>query len=357
MGRFNLTLAHAFPPQERYPLFSDVHQIASRTDTPFTAWRFLRTTKRWLEANANRFDVFHGLRAYHETVAPAFLAQRMGLPAVVKPAAHRADLIDKRGWLAPLRLQRRRREMLKSLSGVIAISRAIAEELLTHGIPPRKIAQIPNGVDTDLFEPVDEATRRRQREALGWRDIPTLLFVGAVLPRKRPHLLVEAIAFVKRRGYDCQLVIAGPTTHDAAYVNQIQQRAKELGVQDLIIMAGFKAEIAPLYRASDVFGFPTVREGLPNALLEAMASGLPSIVTAFPGLDDLLTSNREGSITGATGQEIAEALEAYLKTQALRKAHGDAARARVLAHFGTAAVLDAHERLFRRIMAGGDAAN
>jgi hypothetical protein len=96
-GHFEIALAHAYPKQESQALFSEIHEIAARTDSPLAAWRYLRAAKNWLAANAKRFDVFHGLRAYHETVAPAYYAQQLGLPAVVKPAAYNADIADKNG--------------------------------------------------------------------------------------------------------------------------------------------------------------------------------------------------------------------------------------------------------------------
>ncbi len=355
-GFFDISLAHASRVQEPYPLFSEIHRIAPRTDSAFAAWRYVQSARHWLKANAKRFDVFHGLRAYHETVLPAFFAQRHGLPAVVKPAAHHADIAIKSTITSWLGFPQQRRKMLSSISGVIAISRAIADELIDHGIPERRIARIPNGVDTQLFLPADEMTRRQQRLSLGWRDLPTLLFVGAILPRKRPHLLVEAVALARDQGQECQVVLAGPVDHDPNYVGRIRERADELGCKDLLVMTGFCRDIAPLYRAADFFGFPSEREGLPNALLEAMASGLPVIFTPFAGYEDLLGAEPQGHVVKDDPGEIAEALVSYLKAPSLARQHGAAGRARAHAHFGTKAVLNAHDRLFRRILAGGDAA-
>jgi glycosyltransferase involved in cell wall biosynthesis len=355
-GRFKIALAHAFGTQERHPLFSEIHQIAPPTNSPLAALRYLRSAKEWLSKNARRFDVFHGLRAFHETVAPALAAQRLGLPAVVKPAAFQADIADKNGLSYWLGLQRQRRDMLKSLSGVIAISCAIADELLLHGIPERKIARIPNGVDTGLFRPAGEGVRRRQRSDLGWRDMPTLLFVGAVLPRKRPHLLIEAVAIAKQKGFECQLVIAGPLDHDAQYVAGMKQKAEELGCAHLLVLSGFRSDVSPLYRGADIFGFPSSREGMPNALLEAMASGLPAIITPFAGYQDISGEDAIGQVAEATPGALAEALVTYLRAPELRRAHGQAGRARAESRFSTDAVLNAHERLFRRVISGKDAA-
>lgn len=355
-GRFSIELAHALPHQERYPLFADQHQIARRIGPGLTGFQFFRASHAWLKENAARFDVFHGLRAFHETVVPAFDAQKMGLPAVVKPAAHRADLADKGSWRWILGLPRRRREMLKSISGVIAISRAISQELQSFGIPERKIVRIPNGVDTNVFHPADESERRRLREELGWRDLPTLLFVGAIVRRKRPHLLLEAAAFARRSGVECQVVLVGPYDHDAEYATEIQRRARDLGLAELLVMPGLCRNVSTLYRAADIFILPSSKEGLPNAALEAMASGLVTIVTPFEGAEDVIADHHHGLVIEPSAGALADAIVECLKTPSRLLMLGQAARQRALDVFSANAVLDAHEKMFRRIMIGADAA-
>lgn len=355
-NRFAIGLVHASRTQARYDLFGEIAAIRPQPAGPLSLAQFLLNSKAWLKQNAGRYDVFHGLRGFHETVLPARQARRLGLPAVVKIATHRADLADKRGWRSVLDLPRRRREILKELDGVIAISRPIAEELLGYGIPERKIARIPNGVDVDQFRPAVDGERRELRAALGWRDLPTILFTGAVLPRKRPHLILEAAGLARKRGYECQLVLAGPNTHDADYVAALRRRAAELGCGDLLFMPGFVADVAPLYRAADLFSLPSEQEGMPNALLEAAASGLPAIVTGFPGVNDVIADGSHGLIVEPESEAIAKAIVAYVASPSLAAEHGAAGRKQAVTKFSTRVVLHAHERLFRRIIAGDDAA-
>lgn len=355
-SRFDVTLVHGYPPQERYSLFSAQHLIyPMRPARPMDQWRFLRAASRWLRINAARFDVFHGLAGYQITVAPAFASLRLGLPSVVKLASHRADLADKPGWRGWLGAYRRRRRRIVQISGIIAISEAIAQELLEYGVPESKIARIPNGVDTDQFRPASDAEKRDLRRQLGWRDMPTLLFVGGITKRKNPMVLVEACGLLRRRGVECQLAVVGPD-HDPPYTAAIKARAAELGVADLVIWHGFTRDVAPLYRASDVYALPSSNEGMPNALLEAMASGLPSVATPISGITDLIRDGVTGRIAEANAEQIAEASAAYLRDETFARGHGEAARERIMARFSAYAVLDAHERLFRRVMTGGPAA-
>ena len=353
--RFAVTLAHGLPEHGRSPVYVAQHLIAPALGSPLTAMRFLRASRRWLDQHAARFDVFHGLVGYHATVAPAAHAQRLGLPAVIRIANQGQDLGDKPGLRRLLGLPRRRREMAKRLSGIIAMGQAIHDELRGYGIPERLIARIPKSVDTAVFSPADEAERRRLRQILGWPDRPTIVFMGGLVRRKRPHLIVEAAALLASRGRELQVVLVGPA-HDAEYVAQMRALAADAGIADHLLLPGFTTDVAPLYRASDLFSLPSANEGMPGALVEALSTGLPSIVTPFEGAADVLQDGRSGRIVDPTAEALAEAIGQYLDSPSLAAAHGRAARELVLARFSMEAGLALHEALFRRIMAGGDAA-
>ncbi|MEX0776991.1 MAG: glycosyltransferase family 4 protein [Phycisphaeraceae bacterium] len=354
--RFRLVLAHGHPSQEQYPLFAQQHLIAKSSMGALDQLRFVMVARRWVARHAGEFDVFHGLQGFAMTVEPALVAEKRDLPAVIKLAAHRSDLADKPGWRSRLGFSRRRRQKVQRLSAIIAISRAIVDELREYGIPESKIAWIPNGVDIEQFRPVaDAAERRALREQLGWRDLPTLLFAGGINRRKSPHLLVEAIGLLKQRGLECQLVLAGPE-NDPPYTAQINDIRRNMGIDALVHWQGFTTDMAPLYRAADVFALPSLNEGMPNALMEAMASGLPSIATPISGTTDLIDDDVHGRLVPRDAALIADALAAYVSDPQVAARHGQASRQKVVDRFSTAAVLDAHERLFRRIMAGGPAA-
>ncbi len=348
-GRFRVTLVHGSPRQDRYPVFYDQVFLRHVHRGSWAQVRFLSAARAWLAAHAREFDVFHGLQAYDLTVRPATHAEKVGVPAVVKIASHRMDLADKQGLRRRLGLARRRRDMICRLSAVIAISKDIMQECLDYGVPESKVVFIPNGVDTRAFHPVDSAEERSAiRQRLGWRDLPTVLFAGGINQRKRPLLIVEALGELKRRGLECQLVLAGPED-DAAYAERMRQRARELGVQQLVVWFGFTREVAPLYHASDVFCLPSLREGMPNAVLEAMASEMPVLLTEISGSRDLLEDGTSGLKIEADHASIAEAIGYYLRSFKRIEQHGRAARRKVLQQYSADAVLGAHERLFRTL--------
>ncbi|MCI0363143.1 MAG: glycosyltransferase family 4 protein [Phycisphaerales bacterium] len=350
-GRFEITLVHGFRSQKAHELFQAQH-LLHPLGGALATWQFVRKGREWLVRNAREFDVFHGLAGFQATVAPAFEAQKLGLPAAIFIASHLMDLADKGGWKAIIGMPRRRRKMVKSLSAVIAMSQAIYDEMIGYGIAPTKIARIPMGVDCGRFHPVgDESERRSVRRQLGWKELPTLVFAGGITDRKRPHLLVEALGVLKSRGLECQLAMIGPD-HQPQYTQHMKQRAGELKVDSQIIWFGFTEDIAPLLRAGDFFALPSANEGMPAALVEAMASGLPSIVTAISGNTDLVGDNVHGRIVQPDADDIAAALAVYLNDSALARRQGLAAREKVVAQFSTTVVLDEYERMFRRMMAG-----
>lgn len=346
--KVQVTLAHGYVSQPDYPAFVEQVYIAEASPSISSQYRFIKKGRRWLRDNASRFDVFHGLGGYDITVEPALTAQHLGLPAFVKLATYRTDLADKPGWKSLFGRPRRRRRLIGQLSGVIAISADIRDELVSYGLTSDKISLIPNGVDTEQFRPPSNAQEKTTlRRELGWPDMPILLFSGAINQRKRPHLLVEAMVKLVQHGRPLAVVLAGPDD-DAEYLRRIEGIAQSAGLSHHLIKTGFLPDTAPLYRAADLFALPSRNEGMPNALLEAMASGLPSLVTDISGSRDLVTHDLNGKMIEPHAESIAHAIQAYLADVGLRATHGREARQRTECHFSTSTILDAHEQLFRQ---------
>jgi len=352
----DVTLAHGFAGQDSCSTFSTQELVAPMNGSTLSQLDFIWRGRRWLSRQRGRFDVFYGLQAFDFTVLPAETAEKIGIPAIVKVVQHRSDLADKSGWRSLLGRAKARREKVARLSGIVAISDAIREELMSYQVPDRKIACIPNGVDTDQFRPPANAAERDDARAqLGLPAEITILFAGAILPRKQPHLLVQALGQLKSAGIPAHLILAGPVK-DRRYGDAIKSTAQELGVEHQVSWTGFVREMGPLYRAADVFALPSSNEGMPNALLEAMASGLPSVITPIPGSVDLVRDGEEGLFTDGTLLSVTAALSQYARSSGLLAAHGAAARARAVSHFSARSILRRHIELYRRVSAGGDAA-
>lgn len=365
-GAFRLTLVHGYAQQINYPVFSSVFFLGEAGPGSLQMMRFIGRGKKWIAAHAKDFDVFHGLQGFHPTMVPAITARRNGLPAVVKLAAYKSDLSDKPGLRHSfLKSASTRRRWAASLDAVVATSSDIAEELLSYGVPESRIARIPNGVDTDqFFPPLSQDDVQKSRLALGWPERPTLLFVGGINQRKRPHLLIDVIAQAAVSGSgpaaDCQVVLIGPAD-EPRYLESIRIRAKQLGVSERVIIEPFRADINLAYQAADAFALLSRSEGMPNALLEAMASGLPSIVTAFSGARDIISDGVNGRIVSISeqdsssigGEGVAMASEALVEALSKEgRAMGSRAAVDVRDRFSAYVVARMYEKLFRSIISG-----
>ena len=363
-GVFRLTQVHGNPDQQQYPLF---HQqvflypgvYKGVTRNPWFRIRFIHRGKRWLREHFRDQDVFYGLSGYQYTFAPALCARRLGLVSVIKLATHRAELADKQGGIRLTGMSRWRRKRLHELSGVVAISSEIRQELLEYGLDDRRIAVIPNGVDTNHFHPINSVAEKKSlRSKLGWTDAPTVLFAGGINQRKRPDLLIEAIAQVRMAGHSCRLVLAGPVfANQADYHHRLKDQAAQLGVESSVEWHGMSDQMADLYRASDIFALPSSNEGMSNAVLEAMASGIPSIVTKVSGMSDLIQDNCTGRHVDPDPAVIADALIQYLESPSMMHQHGLASRARAMELFSSKRIAWAHQQLFHCLLKGGNAAD
>ncbi len=214
---------------------------------------------------------------------------------------------------------------LRFIDCVIVNSSLMRDKLQQYGIRTR-IEVIPNGVDTTHFYPIsDTDAQARLRQKLG---IPVqasvLVNVGAVMPRKGTDLLLAAWAQLARNCPDCHLIIVGPRTDArnpelATFHQSIQKHLTASGASDRVHFTGQVPNVADYLRAADLFVFSSVREGLPNVVLEAMATALPVVMTPFAGLsDELGQANRHYQLVERTPQSLAKTIHQLLNDQESR---------------------------------------
>jgi glycosyltransferase involved in cell wall biosynthesis len=315
---------------------------------------FLWKSKKWLKCHVRDYDVMHGLSGFHYSMAPVYYAHQFGLPSTLFVTNHQDEFLDKGGVKGLLQLPRRRREMLRQIDGVVAMSRAIYEEITGFGVAPRRIARIPMGVNTTRFAPCGGVESKRElRARLGLADRKTVLFVGALDRRKRPDLLIAALPMVTAAASDFQLALVGPAV-DSVYRREMKQQAEQLGVAHRIVWVDHTAEVEQYHQASDLFALPSSNEGMPAAMVEAMSTGLPCIGTPISGISDLIEEDVNGRLVPQDAAAIAEAISHYLQHDAILAAHGAAGRSKVLKWYTCQVVLAAYCDLFRRVVAGQD---
>lgn len=347
----SISLAHGRAEQKQYELFKDSYYFGSVQSpvshylNPVYQKLFIEKSISWIKENAKNFDVMYGLQGFHVTVLPAVTAQKNNLPSLLKLVQSDSDLSNKSGWKRIFNAPKKRRKLIHSLSGVVSISQAITQELLNMGYPEEKIAYIPNGVDSKQFSPVSSLEKTRLKSELGWKDIPTILFVGAVIPRKQSHLLLEVLYKLKKRGLEAQLVIAGPEK-DVNYSALMREMAELYGITENIVWHGFSSDVAALYQASDIFSLLSKKEGMPNAMLEAMSSGLPVVMTDISGVVDAVEHGVNGFIVSEDCEEISEVIVELLKSSELASTVSAAARDTITNTFSSEVVFNKQFQMF-----------
>ena len=217
----------------------------------------------------------------------------------------------------------------------LSVSPGLSAAYRAAALPADRLRQVCNAVDVERFRPPRFGERDEARAQLGLpRDRCLILFVGYFGRDKRPDWLFDAwCALSSPARSRSHLVFVGRTdaAHgevDARLAPDIRSRAASLGVAASISFVESTLEIERYFRACDLYVLPSIREGLPIALLEAMASGLPCIATAIAGsTDTLLEDRRTGWLVPADDRPaLTAALEALMADDEERRRCGAAAR-------------------------------
>lgn len=183
-----------------------------------------------------------------------------------------------------------------ALCAVICNSRLVRDEMQRYyRVADDKLVVIENGVDLDDFHPrLAQKWRETQRQALAIDDAtPVFLYVGSGFERKGVGPLLEA--FARMRCGTAHLVIVGNDRKEAAFA----RRARRLGVGARVHFAGAQKDVRPYYGMADAFVLPTRYDPMPNAALEALACGLPTITSTTCGIATRIDEGKNGYVCDA----------------------------------------------------------
>jgi rhamnosyl/mannosyltransferase len=227
---------------------------------------------------------------------------------------------------------------VKAAECVIVLNRQVGAEVEALR-PNGPVAQIPNGIDTDLFRPAHNGERAALRREFGWEDdLPRVLFVGRLVAKKGLDTALAAAAAALGK---FELVVAGPGP---------LQPESAAGVK---VLGPIPSErVAELYRAADALLLPSRGEGFPVTVQEAMASGLPVVMTNDPSYARYLDGAGDGvSLVPPAPQEIARTLESLLADRDGLAAAGRAGHQHARAAFTWEQSAQRHERMYEGLLA------
>jgi sugar transferase (PEP-CTERM/EpsH1 system associated) len=281
-----------------------------------------------------------------DALVPAFLA---GVSARVH-GEHGRDADDVDGRNAKYR--RLRRMFRPLVTRYTAVSKDLQRYLIDQiGVSARRITQIYNGVDTDLFRPRDRGLGVPFPVPPGDERTIRIGTVGRLQAVKDHVTLVKAFAEAVRLDSltmrTARLVIAGEGVARA----QIEAEIARSGVGERVALLGERDDIPEVLRSLDLFVLPSLSEGISNTLLEAMATGLPVLATRVGGNTELVVENETGQLVNpGDWQRMANWLVTFMSDARLRERQGLAARQRAEEMFSMNAMVHGYTALYDRLL-------
>jgi glycosyltransferase involved in cell wall biosynthesis len=299
-----------------------VHLVKRRLSVPF-AWKLRRFVRE------GRFDLVHA-HMYASAVASAFATLGTAVPLVLTEHSEA-------GWRTP-RVRLGCRLAYRRARRIIAVSEGIRQRLIKRdGARVDRVAVIPNALPA-----TDERALPSLPNSLSGG--PIVGVVARLQPEKGIEYFVKAAAQVASQLPSAEFIVVGggPMQKD------LVRLARRLGVSERVHFLGFRMDGPSLVRLFDVVVVPSLSEGTPLVVLEAMAAGVPVVASAVGGIPEQVRHGCEGLLVPpADSAALAEAIVGLLRDPDRARGLGEAGRRRVTAHYGHAAMVRKTEAVYR----------
>jgi glycosyltransferase involved in cell wall biosynthesis len=256
---------------------------------------------------------------YPDGLAAVLLGKTLGVPVTVSARGTDINLYPTFRLIRPMI-----RWTLLQANAVIAVSGALRDAMVKLKVPAGKVRVIPNGVDAELFHPIDP------HEAKMKLNLPVegrfLISVGALIRPKGHATLIRAFARVASRHPDLQLYILG----EGLFRPELESLVRALKLEDRVRLPGKRpnSELPLWFNAAEVSLLTSEREGWPNVVTESLACGTPVVATRVGGVPEILHSQQLGIVVDRTVDSVAEGLERALSKTWDKQAISEQTRAR-----------------------------
>ena len=282
----------------------------------------------------NRFDIIN-THSSTDSWLVALAARGWKAPPLVRTRHISAPVPDNRAtrWLYQ-----------RASAHVVTTGEALRDRLIEHnGLRPQRVTSVPTGIDPDRFPPTDATLRKRRRRELGLREDVALVGIVATLRSWKGHrYLLDALASLGDSG--AHLAIVGDGPQRAA----LEQQVDTLGLRNRVMFAGNHVDVSPWLQSFDGFALPSyANEGVPQALLQAMFTGLASVTTDAGAIPEIAIDERTALVVPKEDSAaLARALLRLLDDRSLADELGRNARSLVLSRHSLATMLDRMEAIF-----------
>jgi|SRR5208282_4915182 len=292
--------------------------------------------RRWLGASRAQVDIVNTHSSTDSWLA-AIACSTMRAPPPIVRTRHVSTAIN--GGAATRWLY------ADATAHIVTTGEALRVQLTSRlRIPGDRVTSVPTGIDLARFVPGDK-TAARQR--LGLRQLPALGCIATLRNWKGHDYLFEAIALDRKGWGGWTIVVVG----DGPHRPKLEAHLAALGLGDLVQFVGQQDDVVPWFQAMDLVTLPSYgEEGVPQAIMQAMACGIPVVSTPVGAIAEAVEPERTGILVAPRSAEALSAGLARLRDdEPLRARLGAEARVRALRDFGMAPMLDRMEGIFRQV--------
>jgi glycosyltransferase involved in cell wall biosynthesis len=296
----------------------------------------LWSMRRWLKANRARIDVLNTHSSTDSWLAAIACTTMRNPPPIVR-TRHVSTEINRRAttrWL-----------YARAAAHIVTTGEALREQLATRlRIPRERLTSVPTGIDLARFVPGD---RQAARRSIGLPQQPALGCVATLRDWKGHDYLFEAIALDRKNWNGWTILIVG----DGPHRPKLEAHLAALGLGDTVRLVGQQEDVVPWLQALDFVTLPSYgEEGVPQAIMQAMACGLPVVSTPVGAIAEAVDPEITGLLVAPRSAEALALGLARLRDDAqLRARWGAQARVRALRDFGVGPMLDRMEAIFGRV--------
>jgi glycosyltransferase involved in cell wall biosynthesis len=331
-----------------------VYRLAAPGNRMAASLSFTVASLLWLAGNRENWTILHGFQLLSPTTIAVLAKLILGGRVVARMACSSAGGTRfgdvNRIRQAPMTALRR--HLLGYVDVFVVLNEEGRRDLAEFGLGERPVRLIPNGVDTELFCPYPRSRLAAKRRGLGLPVEGTIgVFVGRLSESKGLDRLLAAWRGVIRDSRKAAyLVIIGSGTLGPrleAWANGLGKNVRFLGTRD---------HVQDYLQAADLFVLPSLAEGMSNALLEAMACGLPVVATDVGGSGEVIESSMNGIVVPPDDVDALHTAISYLiHHPAQARELGQAARQTIVARYSVDAIVDQYLALYASVMASEEA--